>query len=304
MKLLSIHLLLPACFLLGSCVSQRVFEVQETYPASVVITPYYRHLSISENKNIQGVTIKQPRSLREYTAAERIFLQETYLNAFTESMTNTGFFYKATRNDSVAPGQLMLDSLVITSRYLQSSMLDFVQLQLDLIYDSYFTLHRSGRESESYQFADTLYWESYGETPTMAMEGLPSTREIITEATTRIGADAARYFAPYQLSAERRYYTYPGLELREANSYWNEGMYTEASYLWEDISSRHPKGKIRGVTEANLALYHELTGDIDKAITHCINAITMLPDDEYLAGYLIVLHTLKDRKKLLDKQIY
>ena len=115
---------------------------------------------------------------------------------------------------------------------------------------------------------DTLYWQTYGETPTIACSHMPEFEACLEEAITSLSVRASNLLAPHQCIVNRTIFVTGHPAMKDAYEYWESGLYTEASYIWEYVY-KHAQDKGRKAkAAANLALYHEIEEELTQALKY------------------------------------
>lgn len=156
--------------------------------------------------------------------------------------------------------------------------------------------------------ADTVSWLAYGETPQWARSELPAFEECIYEAIVSLASRTSQYLVPHNHTVERYIFVTGHSAMRDAYRYWEREQYTEASYLWEYV---YEKGKNRGrraKAAVNLALFHELNDNYEKAHEYARNALTLFIDNgdvaetEYTTYYCNELKRRMEENALLNRQ--
>lgn len=165
-----------------------------------------------------------------------------------------------------------------------------------------------GKPLESLAVNDTLLWYGYGETPELAQMELPEIEMCLDEAASSITAKAAQHFTPYEHTVRRFIFTTAHPAMKDANRYWQQEQYDEASYIWEYVyENAKDKGR-KGKAAANLALYHELQDDYTQALKYAQQAqaifmeINYIAESEYMSHYSTDLQNRIGENELLKKQ--
>ena len=142
----------------------------------------------------------------------------------------------------------------------------------------------AGREAPLFSITkqDTICWELRQDL----------TEEIIIKEASEYAAKLPmQYLLPYWKEVERYYFDGGNVEMRDAGFFVREGNWDEASALWQTLYNTK-KGKVKMRAAYNLALYHELQDDFDKAKEY-LNVASSLVTEGSWEEQLIVLYQFK-----------
>ena len=142
----------------------------------------------------------------------------------------------------------------------------------------------AGREAPLFSITkqDTICWELRQDL----------TEEIIIKEASEYAAKLPmQYLLPSWKEVDRYYFDGGNVEMRDAGFFVREGNWDEASGLWQTLYNTK-KGKVKMRAAYNLALYHELQDDFDKAKEY-LNVASSLASEGSWEEQLIVLCQLK-----------
>lgn len=114
---------------------------------------------------------------------------------------------------------------------------------------------------------------------------------IIKEASEYAAKLPMQYLLPYWKEVERYYFDGANVEMRDAGIYVREGNWDNAAVLWQQLYDTR-KGKVKMRAAYNLALYHELQDDFNKALEYLDTASSLASKGSW-EEQLIVLYQLK-----------
>ena len=92
-----------------------------------------------------------------------------------------------------------------------------------------------------------------------------SGKMIVDEATAHAASVICNKIVPYWQTVNRLYFYGGGVEMRDARIYVNEGDWASARELWTQVYNRQKKGNITFRAAYNIALSHEMTGEMVEA---------------------------------------
>lgn len=124
--------------------------------------------------------------------------------------------------------------------------------------------------------SDTLCWEI---TPELHWKG------IVKDASEYAATMPIEHLLPHWAEMNRFYYDGSDAVMRDAGVYVREQNWEAAAQLWQDIYDQK-KGKARMRAAFNLALYHELQDDYEKALAY-IDEAARLTSEDSTDGHLI-----------------
>lgn len=164
----------------------------------------------------------------------------------------------------------------------------------------------------SFMCVDTMEWQGSGYTPESAEASLPPAEKCLREALQRLSNIVETQYIPYRDKVGRIYFVsfYP--LMKDADKYWKDGKYDEASYLWEYVYENSSRRQLQAHAAANMAMYEELNDRYEQALMWARIAYSLFckqcnvydPQIAYLSDYI---RQLKDREKerafFIDKNI-
>ena len=142
----------------------------------------------------------------------------------------------------------------------------------------------AGRETPLFSISkqDTICWELRQDL----------TEEVIIKEASEYAAKLPmEYLLPYWKEVEHYYFDGGNVEMRDAGIFVREGNWDEAGALWQTLYDTK-KGKVKMRAAYNLALYHELQDDFEKAKEY-LDTASSLATEGSLEEQLIVLYQLK-----------
>ena len=142
----------------------------------------------------------------------------------------------------------------------------------------------AGREAPLFSItkSDTICWELRQDL----------TEEIIIKEASEYAAKLPmEYLLPYWKEVERYYFDGGNVEMRDAGIFVREGNWDEAGALWQTLYDTK-KGKVKMRAAYNLALYHELQDDFEKAKEYLDTASSLATEGSW-EEQLIVLYLFK-----------
>lgn len=148
---------------------------------------------------------------------------------------------------------------------------------------------------------DTVYWQTFGYTPDEAHGYLPSTVGFVQAAMQHVSQRVRDLLVPHVDQVDRYLYTSTNPAMKDANDYWQQQRFTEASYLWEYVYEEQKNKTDRAMAAANLAVYNELHDQYDKAIEWVDKSLDLFQEKGGHENTDVAM--LKDyRKQLLDRK--
>jgi len=136
---------------------------------------------------------------------------------------------------------------------------------------------------------DSLFWAEEAPNQTILNAILPLPDDALRTAGDYIGGKVFTMFVPHWNRETRWYYTSNGARWKEASAFAANGKWENALEKWTYIHERSSGWKNKAKTAANIALVHELSGDMEKAIEWADKASTLFknntPEDDKLRQY-------------------
>ncbi len=137
---------------------------------------------------------------------------------------------------------------------------------LDVKFDAFFRIYKPGKKTlvKEINLNDTIYWESNDNSQVRMFGKIPSIKQALINAGIKVALDMDGKLSPTWVPEKRGYFLFqrkndPGKNLM------NDNKHAEAADYWNKIAQSKNK-KIKSKAEYNLALIHELNGDLDGAL--------------------------------------
>ncbi len=112
---------------------------------------------------------------------------------------------------------------------------------------------------------DSIFWEGYA---ALSLDE----KQLLEEASTFAGTMPVSHLLPTWETGPRYYFRGGSVNLRDGAVYAREGNWEEAIRLWQALYDSKKEGKQKMMAASNLALGHEMTGDINQAMEWAIKA--------------------------------
>lgn len=178
-------------------------------------------------------------------------------------------------------------------------------VELKIITNITLECHTPFNKGTHHFVTDTLWWYSYGDTPSLARNELPPIEMCIEEAIASLSVKTAQLFAPHNQVVERYIFVTGHPAMKDAMRYWENEQYDEASYIWEYVYEKaRDKGR-KAKAAANLAVYYELEDELSKALSYAQLSFSIFTENndvnesQYMSGYYQdLLLRIEDDKKL------
>jgi hypothetical protein len=146
-------------------------------------------------------------------------------------------------------------------------------------------------------------WRKTGPTPDAARAALPSQVHTIENVAYGSGKKYGARIAPIYISVSRTYYGGNKSDrLKSAKSYVKVGEWEEARKIWQEIVDTETDGPLKAMALHNIAVYHEVHGELKKALVVIGKAQKVSP----MSGIFSYQQTLDRRRqdqKKLNKQM-
>lgn len=113
--------------------------------------------------------------------------------------------------------------------------------------------------------ADSLFWDESGGSHSMLSLLLPQPDDALRAAGQYVGAKVYANFVPHWKNENRWYFNGVGAYWKEASAFAAAGKWSRAAERWERIYSSSKAWKTLAKTSSNLALSHEMRGDLATA---------------------------------------
>ncbi|WP_462280626.1 DUF6340 family protein [Salinivirga cyanobacteriivorans] len=148
----------------------------------------------------------------------------------------------------------------------------------------------SNGEAKPFTYQDTVWAEGYKRSFDKLAD-LVRFNEVIKYIIRKTGVEFAHQLVPHWKLATRYYYRSGNNDFQRAAYFMDNGDYEKAAKIWKQYSQSGNRS-IVGNALLNLAVYHELNGDIDQAMEYASQAAEQ--KNELAVKYL---KTLKERKE-------
>ena len=190
--------------------------------------------------------------------------------------------------DTLSPDQVSeicrnfkTDALMVLERFSTKTMADYsaekymeannspvnsYNATLDLKYNAFFRIYKPGSKTLVKEIAvtDTIYWESVDYSQEKLFSKLPTIKQALINAGIKVALDVDSRLSPTWIPEKRGYFIIKQKD-DQGQRFMIENNYEAAGKYWAEMALSTNKKK-RSMAEYNLALLHELNGDIDKAI--------------------------------------
>ncbi|MDL2211127.1 DUF6340 family protein [Bacteroides sp. OttesenSCG-928-M17] len=121
---------------------------------------------------------------------------------------------------------------------------------------------------------DTIFWEEVSYSDMRLRRQMIGDKEMIEEASAYSGGIPIKYLLPHWKTGFRYFYTGGSPEMRDAYIHIREENWDEAYALWQSVYEKR-KGEKKMHAALNIALYHEMTDDLEKAKEWAAIAVEM-----------------------------
>lgn len=119
---------------------------------------------------------------------------------------------------------------------------------------------------DEYMINDVLVSRGRGINPLKAVEAILGRKEAVLQVSTDLGIEYALRVLPYNIRVARRYFVRGNDALKTARRKAETGNWSGAAELWES-STNSPKRRTAGRACYNMAVYAEMQGDLEGAIS-------------------------------------
>lgn len=143
-------------------------------------------------------------------------------------------------------------------------------------------------------------WEEEGSTRDEALGRLPSRRDSVYEMGWVAGDSYARRIAPSYVWVRRVYYGGGSPAMKEAKRHVKAGDWQGATEIWLQVVETDDR-KLRGKAEMNLALAHEVGGDLEVALEWARQAAVDLANGKSRRYVTTLELRLMDQRRLEEQ---
>lgn len=274
-----LFILLAACLCLTSCSTLDMLAVDTLMPADVSFAPDVKRMAVLDN------TLPAP-SDHTLTVGNTIAADSRVLcDALASHIADADYFDTVIICDSLLRSDAADTSVLLSPEEVQSLARDLgvdmlfvvnaaaVSTTREMVYsvyddeervpavrgammlDAHIYLPGRDRPFQHFTDRDTLYWEADGLTE----------RQLVDDASRRMAMLPVRHVVPLWDTVERYYYRGGTVNMRDGAVAMAEGDWDLAARCWQrEYDSRKGRQKMRAAF--NLALYHEMKGDIAGAL--------------------------------------
>lgn len=145
--------------------------------------------------------------------------------------------------------------------------------------------------------SDSIYWEV---TPSLTLG------QVVKEASEFAATVPMKHLLPYWEEVNRTFFNGGNVEMRDAGVYIQENNWDAASLLWKKIYEQK-KGKAKMQAAYNLALYHEMQDDFEKALEYLEEALLLAKDESaekrLMEVYQLQLKAQSEKSRKLKMQM-
>lgn len=149
--------------------------------------------------------------------------------------------------------------------------------------------------------AFTRSWDNSAGTEADARSGLIQQTDTLRALGGDAGYQYARRIAPTYVFVSRAYYGKGHERLKEAKHFVRATDWEGAAKIWRQMVERQDDPKVRGKAELNLALYHEVMGDLPAAKDLAQKAAVDLHNGRSRTYVRILNQRLIDQQRLADQ---
>lgn len=128
---------------------------------------------------------------------------------------------------------------------------------------------------DEYRFSDSKTNTGKGLTNMEAENSLQSSSSVVSALARANGERYALHIAPTPIMVNRTYYTGGDAKMKLANEQIKLKNYNDALKLYEQVFEKAEKIKVRARAAHNIAMVHEVLGDVDKAIEWAQKAVDL-----------------------------
>lgn len=217
--------------------------VAEALAQQIASTRYFDEVVISDSALCPlKVSLQEGRTLKEDWQGNMLSMEQ--VNEWTDKLGVDMLF-------SVERVRINLKKGVEFTNYIgQVSVIDGIITPMLRMY-----IPNRNRPFLSVTKKDTIYWH-----PNVKL----SLADVVKESSEHIASVLLPVLLPYWEEAARNYYDGGSVDMRDAGVYLREDNWEEAYALWKKVyESKKGKQKMRAAF--NLALYHELQGELEQS---------------------------------------
>lgn len=162
-------------------------------------------------------------------------------------------------------------------------------------YRVHWEIKQNGRVIDSTYYNDTVWAEGYKKT-FEKLADLVRFNEVVLYIIDKTASNFARQISPTWQNVERYYVRSGNNDFHRAAYYMDNKQYDKAAAIWQKYTKSGSR-KVAGNALLNLAVYHELKGDVEKALEMASKAKGK--GNEMAKKYLSVLEKRQQEINLL-----
>ncbi|MDR2496841.1 MAG: DUF6340 family protein [Tannerellaceae bacterium] len=149
--------------------------------------------------------------------------------------------------------------------------------------------------------SDSIFWSEWGESERHVNSLLPTPEEALRIAAGYVGEKICSAFVPHWESGQRWIYTSSGSRWKEGTAYAAAGKWDAAAECWQKLFDKTTNKANRARLASNIALCHELTGNLEQAHAYVTTSVTLFDEIQGEED----LHTLlqKQYMRMLEQRI-
>jgi hypothetical protein len=342
-KLKIIALAFGAVFL-SSCTNLLFTSLDVLRPAKVAFEPEASNLLIVNNSVIQppeiGHTTRLLNEMSRNILVSSDSLSIFCLGALKEDLESKNFFTSVQINPkSINPennfsivNQLSTEKINELCKTYQSDVilsLDKIKVNdeiseyylnesstylstLEVRYETFWSVHYPNRSAWiPLQFKDTVYWESESYSRRKTISELPKRDDALVDAALNVGQKSVNRFVPYWEKVDRYFYNPDNKLMKQGMDSVYVKNWKSAIEIWEKVLVKSKSIWIQAQAANNIAISHEISGDIEKALEYATHSyyslgkLNFVDMDSFIrtSEYISELTQRKKDITLLKKQL-
>lgn len=152
---------------------------------------------------------------------------------------------------------------------------------------------------DQYMINDVITNSGRGINPFKAVEAVIGRKQSVLQVSTDLGREYALRVLPYNLRVSRRYFVRGNSDLKKGRRRAETGNWSGAAELWEQNTDAD-KRKVAGRACYNMAVYAEMNGDLEGAITWASKAYEDY-NNKLARDYVRLLNNRLQRRKIASQ---
>ncbi len=190
-------------------------KIREGLQAILALSPKYTQDTLLklDLRNTEGWTIKEPLSPEQISILMEELRTDMLISLDDYAVSDSFFTYMDYESYRIA-AVMQMRTMTRWHLYLPGMDTAFAKIQ---------------------QY-DTIVWDGYGTTESLAYNYLPEEIDAMREAFYSAGERVGMVIAPVWYEVERFYFTGPGRSLRKAGMLAKQGKWTEAGEIWKKMA--------------------------------------------------------------------